>query len=81
MEYSYAEQISKQLDDGANVFDIQVHLRLLVIKPIHAKWLLGLYNHLQNYPDSIITGFEMAGIKDALKLELSIEDPFADLDD
>ena len=52
-----------------------------MIKPIHAKWLLGLYNHLQNYPDSIITGFEMAGIKDALKLELSIEDPFADLDD
>ena len=52
-----------------------------MIKPIHAKWLLELYDHLQNSPDSIITGFEMAGIKDALKLELSIEVPFADLDD
>ena len=65
----YAEQISKQLDDRSNVYDIQVPLKLSVIKPIHAKWLLGLYDRLQNSPYSIINGFEMAGIKDALSME------------
>ena len=79
LKYWYDEQISKELDDGRNVCDIQVPLKLLVIKRIHAKWLLGLYGHLQNSPDSIIEDFKMAGIKDALKMELPLEDPFTDL--
>ena len=67
-----------QLDGGANVYDIQVPLKLSVIKPIHARWLLGLYDHLCQ--DAIIKGFEMAGIKYALSIELPPEDPFEDLD-
>ena len=76
----YAQRITNQLEGESSVYDVQVPLRLPVIKPIHAKWLLGLYDHLRNSSDIIIKGFAMAGIKDALVMELPLEDPFVDLD-
>ena len=76
----YAKQITDQMDQGSSVYDVEVPLKLSVIKLIHAKWLLGLYDHLRNNPETIMKGFAMAGIKDALVMELPLEDPFADLD-
>jgi len=62
----YAKQITNQIDSGSSVYDVNEPLKLSIIKPIHAKWLLDLYDHLVNSFASIIKGFEMAGIKDAL---------------
>ena len=76
----YSKQVSDQIDHGIIVYDVHVPLKLSVIKPIHAKWLLGLYDHLRNSSSTIMKGFEMAGIRDALVMELPPEDPFADLD-
>ena len=76
----YAQEITNQPEGGSSVHDVQVPLKLLVVKPIHGKWLLGLYDHLRNSSDTIIKGFTMAGIKDALMMKLPLEDPFADLD-
>ena len=56
-----------------------ISIETSVIKSTHAKWLLGIYDHLRNSSDTIIKGFTMAGIKDALIMELPLEDPFADL--
>ena len=56
-----------------------VNTKLSVMKPIHARWLVGLYNHLQNKPEVIRKGFEMAGIVEAVTRELEPEDPFEDL--
>ena len=38
----YAQQITNQLGGGNSVYDVQAPLKLSVIKPIHAEWLLGL---------------------------------------
>ena len=38
--YSTSLRVAKQLDD------IDVDLRLSVIKRLHAKWLIALYNYL-----------------------------------
>ena len=76
----YAKHVSDQIDHGRSVYNVHVPLKLPFIKPIHAKWLLGLYNHLRNSSSTIMKGFEMAGIRDALVMELPPEDPFADLD-
>ena len=64
----YAQQISHQLEDGTNVYDLQVPLKLSIIKPIHAKSHLGLYEHLRNSSEATIKGFEMTGIKEALEI-------------
>ena len=53
-------------------------LKLSIIKLIHAKWILGLYDHLQNSSEAILQGFEMVDIKDTLEIEFLLEDP--DLD-
>jgi len=50
------------------------------LKPIHANWLIGLYDYLCNNQDVIRKGFEEAGINEALSIELEPEDPFHDLD-
>ena len=76
----YAKQVTNQIDRGSSVYDVNVPLKLSIIKLIHAKWLIGLHDHLNNSSDTIIKGFAMGGIKDALEMELPSEDPFTDLD-
>ena len=76
----YAKQVTDQIDRRSSVYDVNVPLKFSIIKPIRAKWLIGLYDHLNNISDNIIKGFAVAGIKDALEMELPSEDPFADLD-
>ena len=48
LECWYVKQVSDQIDHGRSVYDVHVPLKLSVIKPIHAKWLLGLYDHLRD---------------------------------
>ena len=76
----YATQITKQFNKGKNVYDVEVPLKLSALKPIHANWLIGLYDYLRNNQDMIRKGFEEAGINEALSIELEQEDPFHDLD-
>ena len=79
-EIWYANEVKKQLDEGIEVYEVNVPLKLSILKPIHGHWLLGLYDHLRNSKDIIIKGFESAGIIEALTQELPNEDPFTDLD-
>ena len=75
----YAREIAKQVNKGIDVYSIDVNTKLSVMKPIHARWLVGLYNDLRNKPKAIRKGFEMAGIVEAVTKELEPEDPFEDL--
>ena len=78
-ELRYANEVKKQLDEGTEVYEIDIPLKLSILKPIHGRWLLGLYDHLQNNKEIIINGSESAGITEAANQELPDEDPFADL--
>ena len=75
----YAREIAKQVDKGIDVYSIHVNTKLSVMKPIHAHWLVGLCDHLQNKPEVIRKKFEMAGIVEVVTKELEPEDPFEDL--
>ena len=76
----YSKQVTSQLAQGANVYDIEVKLILSVLKPIHARWLISLYDHFQNNcSNSIKKGFRITGIDDILLGEPEAEDQFADL--
>ena len=78
-ELWYANEVKKQLDVLNKVYEIDISLKLSILKPIHGRWLLGLYDHLQNNKEIIINGSESAGITEAANQELPDEDPFADL--
>ena len=45
-ELWYANEVKKQLDEGTEVYEIDIPLKLSILKPIHGRWLLGLYDHL-----------------------------------
>ena len=79
-ELRYANEVKKQLDEGTEVYEIDIPLKLSILKPTHERWLLGLYDHLRNNKEIIINSFKSAGITQAVTQELPDEDPFADLD-
>ena len=76
----YAKQISDQLKQGVDVYQIKVDLTLTRMKHIHARWVIGLYDYLRNQSDCIKESFDKAGIVEAVYGEIEGVDPFADLD-
>ena len=59
-----ADRIMAQQESGQ---DIQpVDLRLSVVKPMGAKWMIDLYDYLKGNPSIITHGFKHVGISDCL---------------
>ena len=42
----FSRQISLEMEDGVELDKIDVDYRLSVFKPLYAKWLVELYNHM-----------------------------------
>ena len=42
----YISEITKQMDDGKSVEEIDIKLQLTRLKPLHTKWLAELYNQM-----------------------------------
>ena len=54
------------MDSGINFEDVAVNLKLSVLKPIDATWLVELYNFFTTTKRRVyvLKGWEKAGIKD-----------------
>ena len=81
----YMSEITKQMDDGKSVEEVDVKLQLTRLKPLHAEWLTELYNHMttQEGKDIIMSGWKSAGILQAIRTgsaNLERLDPFSDID-
>ena len=61
----YAEKIVAQKDVGTA--DQPVDMRLSIIKPIRAKWMIEASDYVRSHPDMIINGFKNTSILDFLK--------------
>ena len=77
----YTDQIQKQVDDGKGVYEVDIDTRLSRMKPIHAQWLISLYDKLRNSEQLIVNGFKAASILEALdpQKDFGDEDPFKHL--
>lgn len=88
-EQWYADQIMQQLDDDAEIENLQpVDLRLAILKELGAKWLVEMSEYISNNPQFITSGFIRSGITAALDgkepeddEELLPEDEFTDSSD
>ena len=78
----YAERVSSQLRKGISPGDVKVSLKMSDLKPLHAQWVLEMYSYLKHQKESIVKGFEKAGITEALESAYEIytkcENPFED---
>ena len=44
----YSADVQRQIESGTRLEDVEVDLRMSVLKPVHATWLVDLYNYLTN---------------------------------
>jgi hypothetical protein len=58
----YSGMIKDGLDDGQELESVKVDLRLSIVKPIQARWLISLLSELSKNRDAINRGFEEPGI-------------------
>ena len=58
----YAKQVSEALGSGMDISSVKVNLAISVIKPLHAKWLMHVITAIAEKQDTIINGFDKAGI-------------------
>ena len=74
---------SKQLEAGNQLEDIEVDLRLSVLKPLHAQWLVDVYNYFSTEEgrEIILKGWKKAGIQAVIdgSVVLPPENPFQDI--
>ena len=59
----YSLQVTKEVDSVKNCREIEVKLLLSTLKPLHASWVLGLYNYFTSTPGNeiIANGWKAAG--------------------
>ena len=64
--------------------DVEISLKLSIVKPLHAKWLTEMYNHMTSSEgrDVCLKGWKVADILNASEVleELPNLDPFHDID-
>ena len=82
---SYSDQVIRALDEGKDIKDIDISLKLSIVKPLHNKWLIEAYNHMTSSEekDVCLKGWKVAGILDVNEKGLDglqNLDPFYDID-
>ena len=81
----YADQVKSELDRGKKIKKIYTSMKLSILKPLHAKWLIDLYNYMTS-PDGqavSLKRWKVAGITAAVQKGLNgllSLDPFHDID-
>ena len=81
----YSNEIHRQLDEGKQIDQVEVSLRLSVLKPLHANWIVEFYNDMTTPKgkDVIANGWKSSGITEALergKNDFGDIDPFSDIE-
>ena len=62
------EEITEQLDNGKQI-EVDVKLQLTSLKPLHAEWLVELFNNMTTSQgkEIIMSGWKASGIIKAIK--------------
>ena len=81
----YSNKIHRQPDEGKQIDQVEVLLRLSVLKPLHAKWIIEFYDDMATPKgkDVIANGWKSSGITETLergKNDFDNLDPFSDIE-
>ena len=78
----YAERVRRQLTNGKSPGNVKVSPKLSNLKPLPAKWMVEMYEHLKQQKEPFIKGFKKAGMMEAVKSAQDVytrrENPFDD---
>lgn len=62
----YAEQVCKQLQEGAPLENVKVATPTSIIKNVSTNWMMQSWQALQQRPEIAVNGFRKAGILQAI---------------
>ena len=71
----YAQEVSKELDAGTQVEEVQIDMWMSVMKELSSRWFISAYDYIQANPDIVKNGFKKAGISEALEKGVLEVDP------
>ena len=75
----FSNEVSFQLKKVIDPACIKITLKLSNLKPLHASWIDFLYKHLSDNQEVIVTGFDGAGISEAVSKATTILDKVENL--
>ena len=66
----YAMKVKESLDEGIDLEDVDIKTPLSIMKPLHASWLIDLYNEFTSEKgrEVILNGWKASGIYDAIEM-------------
>ena len=67
LQSGFLNKIEEGLSEGKDFEDIDIPLTLSLLKPLHASWVVDLYNCLDLCKIVIKNGWKKAGITEAIK--------------
>ena len=81
----YSDKVQRQMDTGKVLELIDIDFKLSILKPLHAKWLLELFNRMTSEEGKNVNmkGWEVAGISGVVNKAIACLpslDPFDDID-
>ena len=63
--------------------NFKVSAKLSDMNPLHAQWIVDLYNYMREEKDTIINGFKSAGVTEVIvpaeEIVTKVENPFCEL--
>ena len=75
-----AKELSNQLQHKISPCDVKIDLNLGIIKLLHAKWIVKLFNIMKKEKEKITNGYNSAGITEAIQsaeiVLQKVENPF-----
>ena len=76
----FSNEVTTQRNQGVDPIEVKITSKLSDLKPLHASWIVDLYEHLKNETGMIIKGFYSTGITKAVNnaqsVYVKIENPF-----
>ena len=63
----FSKQVYDQLALGTEPSKVKVSAKLSDIKPLHAQWIVDLYNYIRKEKGTIINEFKSAGVTEAIQ--------------
>ena len=63
----YADQVAAQLSCKIAPHDLKLDVRLLVVKPLHAKWVAQFHHHMQ------LSGFLKGHVKEPFDQAIALQ--------
>ena len=62
----FSNEVATQLNQGVDPTEVKITSKLSDLKPLHASWIVDLYEHLKKETRMIIKCFDFVGITEAV---------------